>query len=134
ADPRAYLSAQWSRLQGGKSLPVTVVDLVEEVLATDPPDAPGLVLSHNDVNPTNLIFDGERLLLLDWEAAGPNDRWFDLATVALFLRLDAEQCRRLLASYDGEIRENVPSHFIYLRRMVGTMLGTGFLKLARDAG
>ena len=44
------------------------------------------MLSHNDLNPTNLIYDGAGVQLLDWSAAGPLDPLYDLATLAMFLR------------------------------------------------
>ncbi len=36
--------------------------------------------SHNDILPRNLLFDGERLWLIDWENAYRNDPLVDLAT------------------------------------------------------
>ena len=45
----------------------------------------GLVSSHNDPNPRNLIFDGRRLWLIDWELAACNDPLFDLAIVTFEL-------------------------------------------------
>jgi hypothetical protein len=39
------------------------------------------VASHNDINLNNVIFDGERLWLIDWETAFRNDPFFDLAVV-----------------------------------------------------
>jgi aminoglycoside phosphotransferase (APT) family kinase protein len=38
------------------------------------------VSSHNDLLPRNLLFDGERLWLIDWESAYRNDPLVDLAT------------------------------------------------------
>ena len=38
------------------------------------------VSSHNDILPRNLLFDGERLWLIDWENAFRNDPLVDLAT------------------------------------------------------
>lgn len=40
------------------------------------------VSSHNDVNPFNVLFDGERLWLIDWEIAFRNDPLADVACVA----------------------------------------------------
>jgi hypothetical protein len=37
------------------------------------------VSSHNDLNPGNLLWDGERLWIVDWEAAFLNDRFVDPA-------------------------------------------------------
>jgi aminoglycoside phosphotransferase (APT) family kinase protein len=41
-----------------------------------------LVSSHNDAHSGNLLFDGERLWLIDWESAYRNDPMVDLAIVA----------------------------------------------------
>jgi hypothetical protein len=38
-----------------------------------------LVSSHNDPNPRNLLYDGNRLWLVDWELASRNEALFDLA-------------------------------------------------------
>ena len=42
-------------------------------------DGSSLVSSHNDPNPQNIIFDGERLWLVDWETAYRNDPLTDVA-------------------------------------------------------
>jgi aminoglycoside phosphotransferase (APT) family kinase protein len=42
-------------------------------------DPSALVSSHNDPNPQNVIFDGERLWLVDWETAYRNDPLTDVA-------------------------------------------------------
>ena len=47
---------------------------------------PDLAPSHNDLfKPDNMLFDGARLWLVDWEAAFQNDRYADLAVVANML-------------------------------------------------
>ena len=38
--------------------------------------------AHNDINPRNVLFDGERLWLVDWELAFGNDPLADVANVA----------------------------------------------------
>ena len=40
-----------------------------------------LVLSHNDINVKNVLFSS-RCMLIDWEYAGLNDRYFDLASIS----------------------------------------------------
>jgi aminoglycoside phosphotransferase (APT) family kinase protein len=40
------------------------------------------VSSHNDPNPRNILFDGERLWLVDWELAFRNDPLVDVAILA----------------------------------------------------
>jgi len=44
-------------------------------------DHAGLVSSHNDLNARNILFDGERLWLIDWESAYRNDPLVDAATL-----------------------------------------------------
>jgi Ser/Thr protein kinase RdoA (MazF antagonist) len=41
----------------------------------------GLVSSHNDPVPNNILFDGNRLWLIDWESAYRNDPLVDVAIV-----------------------------------------------------
>lgn len=133
-DPRQLLAATWSGL-AGFTVPAFVGDAVTRVLAEDPPATErAQVLSHNDVNPTNLVFDGEHLLLLDWDAAGPNDPFYDLATIAVFLRMDEATCLRLLAAYDGQGSPALPARFGYDRRLVAVLCGATFLGFARLGG
>ena len=44
-----------------------------------PWEAPAHVSAHNDPNPQNILFDGERLWLIDWETAYANDPLTDVA-------------------------------------------------------
>lgn len=65
---------------------------------TDPAD---LVASHNDLNPRNILYDGSRLWLVDWESAFLADRYVDLSCIAnLFARTPAQE-DLLLATYFG---------------------------------
>ncbi|MBO9708575.1 MAG: phosphotransferase [Caulobacter sp.] len=62
---------------------------------------PELVASHNDLNPRNILHDGRRLWLVDWDAAFLADRWFDLAALAnVFARAPDEEAL-LLKTYLG---------------------------------
>jgi thiamine kinase-like enzyme len=134
-DPRDLLANIWAGLDEHAALPRFVGEAVQRGL-TEVPTANdrALVLSHNDVNPTNLLYDGRNVLLLDWDAAGPNDPLYDLATVAVFLRMDEQTCQRLLTAYDGEQVATLPAGFVYLRRLVAVTVGTMFLRLARQDG
>jgi Phosphotransferase enzyme family len=46
------------------------------------PRAAAQVSAHNDINPRNVLFDGERLWLVDWELAFCNDPLADVANIA----------------------------------------------------
>ncbi|MEX0852663.1 MAG: choline/ethanolamine kinase family protein [Bauldia sp.] len=58
-----------------------------------------LVFGHNDLLPGNLIDDGRRLWLIDWDYAGFNSPLFDLANLAANSGLDRDQEDWLLADY-----------------------------------
>jgi len=54
-----------------------------QIAAVYPHHAPDMVSSHNDLfKPDNILFDGNRVWLVDWEAAFLNDRYADLAVIA----------------------------------------------------
>jgi aminoglycoside phosphotransferase (APT) family kinase protein len=57
-------------------------EALAKVRAIRPWDATALTPSHNDPNPRNLISDGQRLWLIDWELAFQNDPLFDLAIIS----------------------------------------------------
>jgi aminoglycoside phosphotransferase (APT) family kinase protein len=102
-------------------------------MAIPPSDRPA-GFSHNDVNPSNLAYDGERVVLLDWDTAGVNEPYFDLATVAVFFRLDDAACLALLSAHDGHSVTTLSERFMYDRRLVATLTGTAMLHVARRGG
>jgi len=124
----------------GHEHPVVDLDVLERVECACAGDHDGEVgggrgaTSHNDMNPSNLVFDGERLLLLDWDMAGPNDPFYDLAAVAMFLRMDDPTASALIAAYDAAPPAALPDGFVYARRLVAALCATIFLHLARHAG
>ncbi len=61
-----------------------------------------LVLCHNDLLPGNLLFNNERVWLLDYEYAGMNSAYFDLANLSINFGLSAGAERLLLQQYFGE--------------------------------
>lgn len=71
-----------------------------------PAPAPDL-LCHNDLAAWNLVIDGDRLVFIDWDGAGPSSRLWDLAYAAisfahLFPDADVDACAiRLAAFVDG---------------------------------
>jgi aminoglycoside phosphotransferase (APT) family kinase protein len=133
-EPRAFLGEIWATL-AGLELPPFVGNAVARARAEDPPPRErAVVLSHNDVNPSNLVYDGEHLVLLDWDTAGPSDPFQDLAAISVFLRMDEETCLQLLAAYDGVPATTMSPSFAYHRRLVAVLCGCAFLHLARQRG
>lgn len=131
-EPREFMLQQWASMETAAGVPTFVRDAIKRVADETPPPPGPIVLSHNDVNPTNLVFDGERVMLVDWDVAGPNDALYDLATVAVFFRFNADECAQLLQAHGGF--EGVPPRFDYLRRLVSALCGAVMLKLARARG
>ncbi|MGI9499908.1 MAG: phosphotransferase, partial [Geminicoccaceae bacterium] len=60
-----------------------------------------IVYGHNDLLPGNLIDDGDRLWLIDFEYGGFSTPMFDLAGLASNAGFDEEQAALLLALYFG---------------------------------
>ncbi len=66
-----------------------------------PRDPRDFVPAHNDPNAANLLFDGERLWLVDWETSAPNDPLVDLAVVANQLAPGDDLRDHLLTAWHG---------------------------------
>lgn len=85
------------------SMGLPVPDTWEVLLPADRPD----LLCHNDLAAWNLVIDGERLVFIDWDGAGPSTRLWDLAYAAisfghLFAGEDVDaSARRLVTFLDG---------------------------------
>ncbi len=60
-----------------------------------------IVFGHHDMLPANLIDDGDRLWLIDYEYAGFSTPMFDLAGIASNAGFTPEQSEALLARYSG---------------------------------
>jgi len=80
--------------------------------------APG----HNDLfKPDNMLFDGNRLWLVDWEAAFQNDRYADLAVVANMIVTNESEERIYLREYFGEPPDEYQRARFYLMRQLAHM-------------
>jgi aminoglycoside phosphotransferase len=134
ATPRAHLQ-HFTAALANADVPAFVRTAQDRALAEpEPPVEREPVVSHNDVNPSNLVWDGEHVRLLDWDTAAPNDPFYDLAAAAMFLRMDEATCFALLEAHDGVAPAALPARFAYWRRMVAAMCGSIFLSLARHRG
>lgn len=66
-----------------------------------------LVSSHNDPVPSNILFDGERLWLIDWESAYRNDPLVDVAIVLDSLARSPELEEVLLQAWLGRAPDQI---------------------------
>ena len=64
-------------------------------------DGTDYVLSHNDLNKSNLLVD-DRFYFLDWEYAGANHPYFDVATLCHSLSLSNEDAQLLWEAYSND--------------------------------
>lgn len=135
-DALAALTEMWESIPQDFPLPPFVGEAVSAVLAEPSPADDGApVMSHNDVNPSNLSFDGERVLLLDWQTAAPNHLMYDVATIAMFLRLDDATCAKLVAASSDDAPVDVlPASFLHFRRVAVVLSGIAALRAARSRG
>ncbi|MEP6778731.1 MAG: phosphotransferase [Gemmatimonadaceae bacterium] len=102
---------------------------IEAILATDE----RRVLSHNDLNPGNVLWDGNRAWLIDFEASARIHPYYDLAGFTLFLSLPLESALGLLAKQEAAaISQEQAVVFECLRRVAAALYGMIFLSLVPD--
>ena len=93
-------------LEANGSLPPTILarllDGYRRIAEVYPSSDAELVSSHNDLNPNNVLFEGERAWLIDWELAFANDRYNDIATLMNFFAKDADDVELILREYFGD--------------------------------
>lgn len=93
-----------------------------------------LVSSHNDLKPENYIFDGERVWLVDWEAAFLNDRYMDLSVVANFVVKNDRDEAEYLQAYFGEAPGEYRQARFFLMRQIVHMSYFSFIMMLASKG
>lgn len=134
-EPLPHARKAWEGQRVRSGFPAWAADLgatfdaIARVLEADP----RLTLNHNDMNPGNVLWDGKRAWLVDWEQSGVGHPYFDLASLALFLRLDADASLGLAAAHDGAPLTDVSRASLRaLRKLSGLLCGLIFLELVED--
>ena len=105
------------------------LELHAQLSAAYPRHAPDLVSSHNDLfKPDNILSDGQRLWLVDWEAAFLNDRYADLAVLTLLFAGSEAENTAFLQAYLGEPPTPYQLARLYLMQQLAHLFYTmGFL-------
>ena len=81
-----------------------------------------MVSSHNDLfKPDNILFDGSRVWLVDWEAAFLNDRYADLAVVANLVATNETEERIYLQEYFGQPADAYQLARLFLMKQITHM-------------
>ncbi|EKF59874.1 Choline/ethanolamine kinase [Agrobacterium albertimagni AOL15] len=113
-------------LKAGNSRMIPELDqflsLAQELEAVQAPLP--IVFAHNDLLPSNILDDGERLWLIDFEYAGFSTSMFDLAGATSNAGLTPEQSEEFLTAYFG----GVPS--LEIRRSLAAMQCASLLREA----
>jgi hypothetical protein len=92
-----------------------------------------LVASHNDLNPANILYDGQRLWLVDWESGFVNDPYVDPAILANWYDLDAAREIDLLERVFGDAAEERCARLWLMRRAADMFYGALSLLTAAPA-
>lgn len=134
-DPYGYARAVWEQQRQRGDYPRWAVDAeqmfdrIEAALIADR----RRVVSHNDVNPGNVLWDGTRSWLVDWDVAGLGHPYYDLAAFATFLAVDTAQGYALLARQEETpLDDDARATFMALRKLVALAIGYSFVSGAPD--
>jgi hypothetical protein len=124
---------------GTKVLPESVTGELfaayERILAVYPNIKEEWVPCHNDCKPENILYDGQRPWLVDWEAAFPNDRYADLAVVGNFVVRNEEEEIEYLSTYFGNSPDaNQSARFFLMTQLMHVYYFIFFMMVVHNAG
>lgn len=89
------------------------------------------VLSHNDLNPRNVLCDGERLWVVDWDASSVGDRYVDLSIASNFFTPSPALEQLFLNTYfDGAPTSVQLARFKIIKPLCRLVYAMKFLQLA----
>ena len=91
------------------------------------------VVSHCDLHPANIIWDGKQVWLVDWERAGLAHPYLDLATICNFLSIPERPALGLLEQQEQTtIEEKQKLLFAALRDFCRAVYGAVFFRQIDD--
>ena len=106
-----HVIRDYVRLIGADTKYLALADQLEAAQVPLP-----IVFGHNDLLPGNVMDDGSRLWLIDWEYAGFGTAMFDLANLSANGEFSAADDRALLDAYfDGMVDEPLLRAFIAMK-------------------
>jgi thiamine kinase-like enzyme len=88
------------------------------------------VLCHNDLHDKNILF-GKTIKLIDWEYAGVNDRYFDLASICVEFKLSKRNEEAFLRVYFGRDKRVNHKKLALYKVIYKELWRLWFLKLER---
>lgn len=103
------------------------------IKAAYPWDGAAHVSSHNDPNPQNVLFDGERLWLIDWETSYRNDPFTDVAVFSDHHAKTPELEDAMLRAWLGREPDRVDRARLFLMRQMTRLYYAGLLLMISSA-
>ncbi|MFL6205912.1 MAG: phosphotransferase [Acidimicrobiales bacterium] len=105
----------------------------ERIRAAYPWQPERFVSSHNDPNEQNLLFDGRRLWLVDWETASRSDPFIDAAIMASYLAPTNDLRHVLLSAWLGRPPDRLDqARLALMARITQLYVGCVLLLIAVD--
>lgn len=127
-----------AKLRDAGLLPQTEIDEAfrryEQIRATYPRLDADMVSCHMDLKPDNILFDGQHVWLVDWQAGFVNDRYFDLAVGANCLVTNDAEEATYLEQYFGQPPDNYQRARFFLMRQAVHMLSAAVFLMLGSAG
>ena len=111
-----------------------VFNWYEQVCAAYPRLDSDMVSCHSDLKPENILFDGQRVWLVDWQAAFVNDRYFDLAVASNFVVTNDADEWTYLEQYLGQRPDEYQRARFFMMRQVVHMFYAAVFLLLGSAG
>lgn len=113
---------------------ISYLDTIDRLKATLIPHLK-LTSCHNDLNFTNLLYNGEKTYFIDWEAAGQEDPFFDIATICNeFITNDEDMAHFLSQYFNGEPSVYQQAKVLAMRQISYCYLALHYLDHAANAG
>jgi len=92
-----------------------------------------IVSSHNDLNPGNILFDGRKIWVIDWDAAFQNDRYVDLAIAAnSFVTNELQETIFLTAYFGTPPNEQMRARLFLMKQLCFMLYAMLMFKLAME--
>lgn len=90
---------------------------------------------HGDLNPYNVLFDGNKFYLVDWATASPQSFYFDLACCANFFYFYSDElCQKFLTEYFNRLPScDENRKFLLMRKFTNVYYGIMFIFMSLQA-
>jgi len=134
-----FLGDMLERLRDSGRFPAGLLDPHREALqhirAVYPWTYSALVSSNNDLHPGNIIFDGERLWVIDWDLGFRNDCFLDVAILGMHLAATPGLLTTLLQSWRGRPPEPADrARVVLMQQLARLFYGCASCLRAGDLG